>query len=294
MANEPTRGKAVDLWEQYGHDAAWAEGWDLFVRGGDVDGELEIEYNQNPEDWPEGETEARFNGDDEVIALCISRHERHHLLALYLEGRPANQDTWMPPDLMPRTQAEVERDNYYVKAAQDKHNDEGTLEVDDNATVSRGDDPGVYVQAWVWVYDDATPHTSETDPAGMYTPNDTHICALAREFVESITDEDMRDSIETLPDVDVMSSRLVHEDDVRPYRSTAEDIIRHLGPFQVKDAGQIDGKGFDVISDLAYKNFKTLAEADRCLQFCEALAKLGRPNPITQALEEEKRNEAEG
>ena len=46
--------------------------------------------------------------------------------------------------------------------------------------------------------------------------------------------------------------------------------------------------------NLGFPEQFALLEADRCLQFCEALAKLGRPNPITQALEEEKRNEAEG
>jgi hypothetical protein len=27
----------------------------------------------------------------------------------------------------------------------------GNVDVDDDAVVSRGDDPGAYVQAWVWV-----------------------------------------------------------------------------------------------------------------------------------------------
>ena len=32
---------------------------------------------------------------------------------------------------------------------------EGSIEIDPNATVSRGGDPGAYVQAWVWVdFDD--------------------------------------------------------------------------------------------------------------------------------------------
>lgn len=45
-------------------------------------------------------------------------------------------------------------ENPYVKAAQRIHTDEGTLEIDDNALVSNGDDSGAYVSAWVWVYDD--------------------------------------------------------------------------------------------------------------------------------------------
>jgi predicted dehydrogenase len=39
----------------------------------------------------------------------------------------------------------------YRKAAREQHEDEGTLEVDDNAVVSFGDDDGAYVAAWVWV-----------------------------------------------------------------------------------------------------------------------------------------------
>jgi len=46
-------------------------------------------------------------------------------------------------------------DNAYRKAAKAKYQDEGTLEIDDNAIVSLCDDSnagGAYVQAWVWVY----------------------------------------------------------------------------------------------------------------------------------------------
>lgn len=42
-------------------------------------------------------------------------------------------------------------DKQYVNAAQRLHHDEGTLEVDDAATVSHGAEDGAYVQAWVWV-----------------------------------------------------------------------------------------------------------------------------------------------
>jgi hypothetical protein len=48
-------------------------------------------------------------------------------------------------------------DEATVRAAHRMFHDEGTIEVDDNATVSRADgnlDRGAYVQAWVWVSDD--------------------------------------------------------------------------------------------------------------------------------------------
>lgn len=42
----------------------------------------------------------------------------------------------------------------YRAAAQRIYNDEGTCEIDDNAKISKGDDDGAYVQAWVWIRDD--------------------------------------------------------------------------------------------------------------------------------------------
>lgn len=41
----------------------------------------------------------------------------------------------------------------YRAAAKRLFNQEGKIEVDPNAKVSVGGDPGAYVQAWVWVYD---------------------------------------------------------------------------------------------------------------------------------------------
>ena len=34
----------------------------------------------------------------------------------------------------------------------EKWHRDGEIEIDLDAKVSRGDDPGAYVQAWVWVY----------------------------------------------------------------------------------------------------------------------------------------------
>jgi hypothetical protein len=50
--------------------------------------------------------------------------------------------------------AEQETLQAYRDAADRLHTDEGTIEVDDNAIVSKGEDDGAYVAAWVWVYDD--------------------------------------------------------------------------------------------------------------------------------------------
>ena len=40
----------------------------------------------------------------------------------------------------------------YREAARRRYGRDGQCEIDENAKVSRGDDPGAYVQAWVWVY----------------------------------------------------------------------------------------------------------------------------------------------
>lgn len=46
-----------------------------------------------------------------------------------------------------------------------RHNNvrEGELEIDDNATVSFGDDNGAYVQAWLWVRFDGTRFDKDTE-----------------------------------------------------------------------------------------------------------------------------------
>lgn len=49
-------------------------------------------------------------------------------------------------------------DEQFREAAKKLHHKEGTLEIDDEAEVSRGDDDGAYVQAWVWVA------SSDTEP----------------------------------------------------------------------------------------------------------------------------------
>lgn len=49
---------------------------------------------------------------------------------------------------------ETAKEKMYRLTAQILHNEEGSLEIDDNAAVSIGGDSGAYVQAWVWVSDD--------------------------------------------------------------------------------------------------------------------------------------------
>ena len=50
--------------------------------------------------------------------------------------------------------AKEAEDDKWRAMAKTLHEEEGTLEIDDNAVVSYGDDPGCYVAAWVWVPDE--------------------------------------------------------------------------------------------------------------------------------------------
>jgi hypothetical protein len=45
----------------------------------------------------------------------------------------------------------------YILVARVEHGCEGSIEIDDNAAVSRSSDRGAYVTAWVWVEDESLP-----------------------------------------------------------------------------------------------------------------------------------------
>lgn len=44
----------------------------------------------------------------------------------------------------------------WIEKARAQYQNEGTIEIDDNAEVSRGDD-GAYIHAWVWVPNEEEP-----------------------------------------------------------------------------------------------------------------------------------------
>jgi hypothetical protein len=45
-------------------------------------------------------------------------------------------------------------DDWYRDGARELYCEDGEFEVDSNGRISRGDDQGAYVEAWVWVPDD--------------------------------------------------------------------------------------------------------------------------------------------
>jgi len=54
---------------------------------------------------------------------------------------------------------------------------------------------------------------------------------------------------------------------------TPERIIRALGPFEVKDASQIDAKGCDAISDRAFLTCRSLREAEAVCAYLNNICK---------------------
>ncbi len=51
-------------------------------------------------------------------------------------------------------ESEAKNDDWYRERAKELYSVDGKVEVDSNARISRGDDHGAYVEAWVWVPDD--------------------------------------------------------------------------------------------------------------------------------------------
>jgi len=82
--------------------------------------------------------------------LYIDRHD--------LEAAPVERD---------------ELDRAMLDAAANQYENEGTLEIDDDAIISYGDDAGAYVAAWVWVSFDGLPLRSIVTTQGTAMPEAT-------------------------------------------------------------------------------------------------------------------------
>lgn len=102
------------------------DGWVIYrrLRGAEVEGRPLLESHGVYRD----ETQALLNAS----ALAL---EEYHVQ----EASPEEEDDEHP------------HDERFRQVAAEMYEEEGSLEIDANAPVSRGDDPGAYVQAWVWV-----------------------------------------------------------------------------------------------------------------------------------------------
>ena len=82
-------------------------------------------------------------GEDEAIARANKIADTMNAQAKVATAAAELQDPGDGPD-----------DAWYIASARDEYQTDGEIEIDDNAVVSRGSDPGAYVAAWVWVYSD--------------------------------------------------------------------------------------------------------------------------------------------
>ncbi len=85
--------------------------------------------------------EAEVNTD---MVRFVASHRRAYVWAALVREQMKPPEDGTKGDTSPATEA-------YREAARRLHQHEGECEVDDGAVVSFGDDPGAYVQAWVWV-----------------------------------------------------------------------------------------------------------------------------------------------
>lgn len=80
--------------------------------------------------------------------------EAHYIADLLQRAYPEAQITIDDVEVEAVIEDEIDgtpSDETLVDQARCMYQDEGSIEIDGGAVVSRGDDPGAYVQAWVWV-----------------------------------------------------------------------------------------------------------------------------------------------
>lgn len=70
----------------------------------------------------------------------------------------------------------------YIDAARDEYHKDGEIEIDDGAIVSRGEDHGAYVLAWVWVDDPILAEALEDGTEPSYTGSEDDPDATEPEF----------------------------------------------------------------------------------------------------------------
>jgi hypothetical protein len=86
---------------------------------------------------------------EELKAIVSVAHAYH------CENGPLDKSDWYQRAQAAIAEAPPDPDDArYIKAARAQYHKDGEIEIDDGALVSRGDDPGAYVQAWVWVSDE--------------------------------------------------------------------------------------------------------------------------------------------
>ena len=92
------------------------------------------------------------DGNEPSYFLCgrVDRKDLDAIIAYVPTADTNSEESTDSPDL----------DEAYRAAATQQWHREGEIEIDSNAVVSKGDDPGAYVAAWVWVADSAIDMTA--------------------------------------------------------------------------------------------------------------------------------------
>jgi hypothetical protein len=91
-----------------------------------------------------------YTADGELSAAFASEAGFHLRTRGHLQGgsvRPIELDDEEDDS----DDSDPEKEARYLEAARRLHQKDGVLEIDDDAIVSMGSDPGAYVAAWVWV-----------------------------------------------------------------------------------------------------------------------------------------------
>lgn len=91
-------------------------------------------------------------GEAAAISAAIEKFWDPRLTAGDASAVATVLQEWDEDDEEFRSGADLEiSDADYRDAARELKEHEGELEIDDEAVVSQGGDPGAYVQAWVWI-----------------------------------------------------------------------------------------------------------------------------------------------
>ncbi|MBN8644045.1 MAG: hypothetical protein J0L61_02255 [Planctomycetes bacterium] len=101
-----------------------------------------------PDDWT-GFTDAEWDALERHASGCVEDLAER---GFKRPDSPAPARDPAPP--IPDAEVDEATRAKYVEAARREYEREGEIEIDDSAEVSMGDDPGAYVQAWVWVSND--------------------------------------------------------------------------------------------------------------------------------------------
>ena len=136
----------------------------------------------------------------------------------------------------------------YIQKAKQLYERDGEIEIDADATVSEGDDPGAYVQAWVWVPSgEAETGDEDAGEDGFVMENDgaviptNEVISLVRETCTAETQKSVRDRLRE------MLAAHMAEQGLDAFHAIADFTadLRHLAIEHDEDYEQADWHGYE-------------------------------------------------